>query len=176
VARLAESSRLVETSPLIRIAALALLPWFFLTAIRPIAIDVLSSRSGSKRPIAPGPIALLSKPFAARPICPLVSEFPALKARRLVCLAPFPTAAAIIAVEARTAIFAVADACLVKCGIRLSGAGFFATGLGKAPLFEFLLSSPAVAGTAFAATWTVRPSAGIIVFIVIAGHERAHFG
>jgi hypothetical protein len=173
VAGLAESSRLAETSPLIGIAGLALLPWFFLTAIRPIA--VLPSRSGSKRPIAPGPIALLSKPFAARPICPLVSEFPALKARRGVWLVPFSTAA-IVTIEARTAIFAMAGARLVKCRIRFPGAGFFAAGLGKAPLFEFLLSARAVAGAAFAATWTVRPSAGIIVFVVIAGHERAHFG
>jgi hypothetical protein len=152
------------------------LPWLFLTAIRPIAIDALSSRPGSKRPIAPGPIALFSRPFAVRSICPLVSEFPALKARRRACLVRFPAATAVVALDARTAIFAMVAVRLVKCGIRLSGAGFFAAALGKPPLFEFLLSSPAVAEAAFAAAGTVRPSAGIIVFVVIAGHERAHFG
>src|SRR5215831_19027778 len=61
VAGLAETSRPVETSPLIPIAGLALLPWFFLAAIRPIAKGALLSRSGSKRPIALVPITLLSK-------------------------------------------------------------------------------------------------------------------
>jgi hypothetical protein len=153
------------------------LPWFFLATVRPIAVG--APRSGRKRPIAPGPIALLSKSLAARPICPLVGEFFALKARRSARLALLPTVAAtmtVIAVEARTAIFAMRHIRLVKCGIRLSGTGFFAASLGKAPLFEFFRSSRAVFEAFLAASRTFRPPPKIVVFVVIAGHERTHFG
>ena len=170
----AEFSRPVKTSPLMPVSGLALLPWFFLATVAtvaPIPLGALLSRSGSKRPIALVPIALASKFFAARDIRPLVSEFPALKASRRACLATFPTAA-VIAVEARTAIFAMADACLIRRGIRLSGAGFFPAGLGKAALFEFLLPSPAVAGAVLAAGSTVTVCARVVVFVVFAGHER----
>ena len=160
------------------VSGLALLPWFFLATVAtvtPIPIGALLSRSGSKRPVALVPIALVSKFFATWDIRPLVSEFPALKASRRACLATFPTAA-VIAVEARTAIFAMRHIRLVKCGIRLSGTGFFAASLGKAPLFEFFRSSRAVFEAFLAASRTFRPPPKIVVFVVIAGHERTHFG
>jgi hypothetical protein len=46
----------------------------------------------------------------------------------------------------------------------------------KTALGEFLLRPPRNARTAFAAGWTVAPAPGIVVFIVVAGHEGSHFG
>jgi hypothetical protein len=47
---------------------------------------------------------------------------------------------------------------------------------GKAALGELLLGPPRCAGTALATRRTVTPAAGIVVFIVVAGHEGSHFG
>jgi hypothetical protein len=47
---------------------------------------------------------------------------------------------------------------------------------GKTALGEFLLGAPGRAGAALAAGGPVTPAAGIVVFVVVAGHERSRFG
>ncbi len=97
-----------------------------------------------------------------------------------------PRRIAIIA--ARRTIFAIAGVGLATARIGLLAIGFRAVGLagigpalavplvavafaGKTALGEFLLRPARGAGTALAAGRAVTPAAGIVVFIVIAGHE-----
>jgi hypothetical protein len=65
-----------------------------------------------------------------------------------------------------------------SCSIRFAGIGaFFPLALaGKTALGEFLLRTPGRPGTALAGRGPIAPAAAIVVFVVIAGHEQAHFG
>ena len=87
--------------------------------------------------------------------------------------------------------FALAGVGLAGARIGLLAVGFGAVGLagigtplaialsllaGKAALGEFLLGSPGGAGAALAAGGPITPAAGIVVFVVVAGHEWSHFG
>ena len=70
-------------------------------------------------------------------------------------------AGTVIPVEARWTVFAVA-------GIRAPLAVAFGF---KSPLGEFLLRPAGGAGAAFSARRAITPAAGIVVFVIVAGHE-----
>jgi len=90
---------------------------------------------------------------------------------------------ALLAAAVVAAALAFAGIGFARARIRLLGIRSLAVGLagvralltlalaGKTALGEFLLRSPRGAGAPFTAGWTVAPAAGIVVFIVIAGHE-----
>ena len=75
-------------------------------------------------------------------------------------------------IPARRTIVTIAGVRLAPARIGLLAIGFVAVAFaGKAALGEFLLRSTRCAGAALAAGRAVTPAAGIVVFIIIAGHE-----
>jgi hypothetical protein len=80
------------------------------------------------------------------------------------------------AITARTRRIAVVAARRTIVAVASVGAPFALSLGGEAALGEFLLRPPGNARAAFAARGTVAPTPGVVVFIVVAGHERSHFG
>src|ERR1700722_4487124 len=108
----------------------------------------------------------------------------AIAARRIRTLFTIATRGAVVAVGARRRAVTFAGIGFARAGIRLLAKGFGAVGLagigapfavvtfaGKAALGEFLVGTAGGAGAALAAGGPITPAAGIVVFIVIAGHE-----
>jgi hypothetical protein len=112
------------------------------------------------------------RPIAKRPI--------AARARRVTIIA-----ARCIGVPAGRRAFALAGVVFARARIRLLAIGLRAIGLAgmgalfaiafarKAALGEFLLGPAGGAGAPLAAEGTIVPAAGMVVFVVIAGHERS---
>jgi hypothetical protein len=73
----------------------------------------------------------------------------------------------VIAARRGVVIPAARRTVIAVAGIR----ALFALALAKSPLGKLLLRPASGAGAALAAKWTVTPAAGIVVFVVVAGHE-----
>jgi hypothetical protein len=119
-------------------------------------------RAGGKRPIAAGTIvAIKTRPRR-------IAEIPAWRAITVaVALAGVGLAPARI----RLLVVGSRAGGLAREGAPLAVALVAIALPGKSALGEFLLRAPGGPGTALAARRAITPAAGIVVFIVVAGHE-----
>jgi hypothetical protein len=142
----------------------------FLVAEFPVAkFPVLETRSRTR-------IAITVWPVAARRVGALVTAVFTRPERTLLAIAASRRTVAIRSITTgprRIAVIAARRAIVALSGIRAP----LAFGLArKTALGEFLVRSSRNARAALAAGRTVAPAPGIVVFIVVAGHEESHFG
>jgi hypothetical protein len=127
---------------------------------RPLLRPAISRRTRGERPVATGTIAggtIVAIALEALG-CPIIAKI----AARGVVIAAARRAA--FAVDAIWPLVAAALALKI-----LASRPALAKFLG-----EFLLGPPGTAGAALATSRPITPAAGIIVFIVVAGHEGSH--
>jgi len=159
---------------------------------RPVTVPLETITSRLKAP-------LLTTAAISRRIRLPIAEFPVMKRRRRT-LIPVETlrtirSAPLVIRTRRIRIFVSRPKSFALTGIGLAGTrigllvrgfgGFGSAGIGallalalagETALGEFLLRPPRYPGTALAGRGPIAPAAAIVVFIVIAGHEWAHFG
>ena len=167
--------RCFETVCFVAVARLALLPRLFIATIQPTAVRELPLRAPLKRPITLGAGMAFAKVFAARCVGPFATEFIAFESLGRPHRIAIATRA-VIPVIARAAIVMLPDFSLAAAPVRLATVRSFAFGPGKVAFGELLVRSPGNTGTAFAAGPTVRSAPGIVVFVVVAGHEGLAWG
>src|SRR3954451_5978288 len=172
----------------------------FSLALRSIAI---AWRPGAVSAIASRPLAVFAKAFSARRVGPLVVVFLFLEPRSGSRVASFAARPAIVAavfralagrpicalvtatIIARAEVLARFRPFITRTVVPFESGALGSGGIGtlvavslagKTALGEFLLRTSRCPGATLASRGPIAPAAGLIVLVVVAGHERSHFG